>query len=247
MRRFLEAGCGRGEFVMERLAPRGAAIGVDVMPRFIADARRTARKRGLKNCRFAVMYLERLRFPRSTFDEVHTYHVLEHVVNYPKSLSELARVLKPGGRLCLAVPHYRMERILARLDSSYFSPRMHRRAFIPRDLRADVEQAGLTVVRMRNRGSLRALGKFVRFLAGMPFEDQSGRVTKKNAFVSALSYLDFVVASPIPELRHDLAGRGRSALFAPFLLLKVVLFPVNALLNLLLPNEISIEAVKRGK
>jgi SAM-dependent methyltransferase len=39
-------------------------------------------------------------------DEIHFYHVLEHLDDSIKALEELHRILKPGGRLYLRVPHF---------------------------------------------------------------------------------------------------------------------------------------------
>lgn len=39
-------------------------------------------------------------------DEVHLYHVLEHLTDSIKTIEEIYRILKPGGRLYLRVPHF---------------------------------------------------------------------------------------------------------------------------------------------
>lgn len=43
-------------------------------------------------------------FPDNSFDAVFLIEVLEHVHNPPKALSEISRVLKPGGTLIFSVP-----------------------------------------------------------------------------------------------------------------------------------------------
>ncbi|MBU0649657.1 class I SAM-dependent methyltransferase [Patescibacteria group bacterium] len=45
-------------------------------------------------------------FPDNHADEIHMYHVLEHLDNPIKVIEELHRILKPGGRLYLRVPHF---------------------------------------------------------------------------------------------------------------------------------------------
>ncbi|NEX17198.1 MAG: hypothetical protein C1943_11335 [Halochromatium sp.] len=59
----------------------------------------TKTSRGIRN--ESVMALS---FSDATFDYVLSFDVLEHVPNYQKGLSELCRVLKPGGYLVLSVP-----------------------------------------------------------------------------------------------------------------------------------------------
>ncbi len=48
----------------------------------------------------------RLPFPAEAFDTVLLIQVLEHVPNPPDALSEIRRVLAPGGRLILTAPQY---------------------------------------------------------------------------------------------------------------------------------------------
>jgi SAM-dependent methyltransferase len=45
-----------------------------------------------------------LPFPSATFDVVLCHHVLEHVAELSQTLSEIARVLKPDGRVYISVP-----------------------------------------------------------------------------------------------------------------------------------------------
>ena len=48
--------------------------------------------------------MQAIPFPDSSFDTVIHHNVLEHVPNDHKALTEIARVLKPGGRTILTVP-----------------------------------------------------------------------------------------------------------------------------------------------
>ena len=50
------------------------------------------------------MDVEHLRFADRTFDLVLCSHVLEHVADDRRALSEMARVLRPGGRAVILVP-----------------------------------------------------------------------------------------------------------------------------------------------
>ncbi len=51
---------------------------------------------------FANLDAQCLPFPSGAFDVVIANHMLYHVPNLPRALSELGRVLRPGGRLCAA-------------------------------------------------------------------------------------------------------------------------------------------------
>jgi predicted SAM-dependent methyltransferase len=45
-------------------------------------------------------------FPDSSVDEVHASHFLEHTANLELVMSEIARILKPDGKLYIVVPHF---------------------------------------------------------------------------------------------------------------------------------------------
>lgn len=45
-------------------------------------------------------------FENDSVDEVHFYHVLEHLHDHIKKLEEIYRILKPGGILHMRVPHF---------------------------------------------------------------------------------------------------------------------------------------------
>ena len=46
-----------------------------------------------------------LEFPDGSFDLVYSYHVLEHIPQWQKALSEMRRVLKPGGWCFIGTPN----------------------------------------------------------------------------------------------------------------------------------------------
>lgn len=46
-----------------------------------------------------------MNFPNDSFDIIYCFHVLEHIPQYNKSLSEIHRVLRRGGVLYLGVPN----------------------------------------------------------------------------------------------------------------------------------------------
>jgi SAM-dependent methyltransferase len=94
--RVLEAGCGWGEFA-ERLARELGAdvMAVDLSPRMV----KLARERGV-DARIADV--QALPFADGEFDCVVANWMLYHVPDLDQALGELARVLRPGGRLVAA-------------------------------------------------------------------------------------------------------------------------------------------------
>jgi 2-polyprenyl-6-hydroxyphenyl methylase / 3-demethylubiquinone-9 3-methyltransferase len=92
----LDVGCAGG-FTTEFIANRGAHVsGVDPSPNLIGAAERHAQQTG-KEIDYRVGTGEKLPHADGTFDIVTCVDVLEHVVNPAQVISEIHRVLKPGG------------------------------------------------------------------------------------------------------------------------------------------------------
>jgi ubiquinone/menaquinone biosynthesis C-methylase UbiE len=90
----LDAGCARGRFV-KALAPLGAKMyGVDLTETFLRSAKINA-----AGAVFAGGSLSALPFRSERFDAVYCVEALEHLPDTELALSEMARVLKPGGAL----------------------------------------------------------------------------------------------------------------------------------------------------
>lgn len=96
--RVLVDGCGVGSYLV-RLAERASFIvGLDIE----VERAREAHSKGPSTVGGAGEYLP---FPSCSFDLVLSHEVLEHVQNDQQAISEIVRILKPGGRLVLFVPN----------------------------------------------------------------------------------------------------------------------------------------------
>jgi arsenite methyltransferase len=101
----LDIGCGAGVdslVAAHVVGPEGRVTGVDLVPEMLARAREHARLAGVDNVIFQESSAEQLPFPDNSFDVVISNGVLNLVVDKVKALSEIYRVLKPGGRFLLA-------------------------------------------------------------------------------------------------------------------------------------------------
>jgi len=99
----LEYGCGEGSAAFD-LARRGVTVvGIDISSVAIEHATERANVEGLTTARFAVMNAEHLEFDDESFDLVCGSGILHHLDLQP-ALSEVARVLKPGGRAVFFEP-----------------------------------------------------------------------------------------------------------------------------------------------
>ena len=104
--RVLDVACGTGLVAFgaaEAVAPDGSVVGVDLSGQMIDAARRRARERGLTNISFARMDAEALDFPDARFDVVLCALGLMYVPDPARALQEMCRVLRPGGRIVVAV------------------------------------------------------------------------------------------------------------------------------------------------
>jgi SAM-dependent methyltransferase len=105
VRRALDAGCGTGNFLMplaRRLAGQGATVlGLDLSAGVLATARARVEAEGLPaTCQIGDV--EALPFADGTFDLALANFMLFHVPDLDKGISELRRVLRPGGTLLAA-------------------------------------------------------------------------------------------------------------------------------------------------
>jgi len=133
----LDAGAGDGA-TAELLAPRARTITcIDVSETLIDAAR--VRLAGHANVRAEVADLHALPFPDASFDQVLLLNVLTHLRAPAQALTELARVLRPGGRLALVTlaAHEHLE-----VTAAYGHVTA---GFKPAEIRKLLEKAGLAV------------------------------------------------------------------------------------------------------
>jgi phosphatidylethanolamine/phosphatidyl-N-methylethanolamine N-methyltransferase len=143
--RVLEVGVGTGTN-MAYYPPGAAVVAVDPSPSFLTWAANRARKNG-KAAAFGVMDVRRLAFADDSFDYAATSFVFCSVPDPIAGLTEVRRVLKPGGRFVL-LEHVRLgNRLLGRLMDLLNPPWLRLSGDnINRDTVANVQRAGFQVV-----------------------------------------------------------------------------------------------------
>lgn len=91
----------------------------------------------------------KLPFADGSFDRVITSEVLEHIQADTDAISELVRVLKPGGTFAATVPTWYPEKINWMLSDEYHAPKSvggHVRIYSSTELKAKLRTAGLNVL-----------------------------------------------------------------------------------------------------
>lgn len=133
----LDFGCGNGvsgQLLARKFGCRVAGIDIDLA---LVQA---ARARGVKSCWYDGVEL--MPFDSEQFDVVTCFHTIAHVPDPVIAMSEMLRVLKPGGRIAVVTPN-----------------RWYTLAMLPKNL-VNSYRPDMTVLRYFDRSSLRKLMTF---------------------------------------------------------------------------------------
>ena len=135
LERILDLGCGMGGF-LEGLSK----FGENVYPSDISvESLVHVADRGFDGAVVSNGY--KLPYADSSIDLVCLFDAIEHIPDDKKVMQEVARILKPGGRVLISVPAYQF------LYANNDRVAQHCRRYNRRNLRAVIEQAGIRVVR----------------------------------------------------------------------------------------------------
>lgn len=136
--RVLDIGCGRG-LLLHQLRKRGwEVIGTELSEDSASYAR------DVLHIDVKTTSVADLNLPSEAFDMVILWHVLEHITDPAGLLQEVARILRPGGTLLVAVPNFAsIEARWARSRWFHLDVPRHLNHFTPDTLRAMLVGVGL--------------------------------------------------------------------------------------------------------
>ena len=152
--RVLDLGCGAGRHAFETLRKGAHVVAADTDEQALKDVK------GLFEAMMAAGEVPAgcvgattrasaldLPFPDGSFDRVIASEVLEHVPDDRGAMRELARVLRPGGRMAVTVPRWFPELVNWVLSDEYHLVEGgHVRLYRESDLRSRLLSAGLHTV-----------------------------------------------------------------------------------------------------
>ena len=143
-RRLLDVGCGTGIFIKRALADGWDAFGNE--PSSFVEA--TAEKEFENRIQFA--YLSECNYKIESFDVVTLWYVLEHVTNPSMVLSEVARFIKDGGFVFIAVPNWNyiaLRRLFSKLlgKPGIVHASEHLYQYTPKTIEKYLEKSGFKV------------------------------------------------------------------------------------------------------
>ncbi|WP_075184878.1 class I SAM-dependent methyltransferase [Teredinibacter haidensis] len=123
----LDLGCGEGRHTLGLFFLQHtqtiSLLGVDLNFSDLHTANRRLSELATHSVRATATFINsnglQLPFRDHSFDHIICSEVLEHIHDYEQMLSEINRVLKPGGHLCVSVPRFWPEKICWLLEKRY--------------------------------------------------------------------------------------------------------------------------------
>jgi SAM-dependent methyltransferase len=101
----LDVGCGAGTDTLiaaQMVGPGGSVTGIDMTPEMVAKARTSAAAMGFGHLTIVEGTAEQLPFADAAFDVIISNGVIDLIPDKDAVFAEIARVLRPGGRIQLA-------------------------------------------------------------------------------------------------------------------------------------------------
>jgi ubiquinone/menaquinone biosynthesis C-methylase UbiE len=104
-RRLLDVGCGNGSYTTAMAAGFDEAWGIEVEPIRLEEFKRAIADQPEGRISLRQMSAETLEFPDNYFDVVTAIETIEHIENLDRAVTEIYRVLEPGGVFLITAPN----------------------------------------------------------------------------------------------------------------------------------------------
>jgi 2-polyprenyl-3-methyl-5-hydroxy-6-metoxy-1,4-benzoquinol methylase len=164
----LEVGCGIGNFT-QHLLNYGQVTAIDIREDYVKKVKELPGVlSGLGNVEKGSFF-----FKNKKFDVIVCINVLEHIEHDDRALSNMAKLLKPNGRLILLVPAH--QSIYGEIDKAIYHFRRYGKLGIVKKL----ESQNLKIVQARRLNMLAAIGWFI---AGRMLKNKTVQSEKIKVF-----------------------------------------------------------------
>jgi len=145
--RALDLGCGAGTFTFPLAKDFEQAYGIDMTEPMLLALEKIAKKRGLKNVKGIMGDVTKMPFPDNHFDFIVGVGLMECVPDQDKVLSEIRRVLRPGGIASLRWLNRKgiwgfAEKLLSLLHISFSGP-FAKNFTTPAEVKKRIRKSGL--------------------------------------------------------------------------------------------------------
>ena len=199
--KLLDLGCGFGRHAYEAARRGAVVVALDAGADEVAKVRDTfgamldAGELEEGKARFGAVQGDALRLPFAdgTFDRVIASEVLEHIPDDVAAMSELARVLRPGGTMAVTVPRCGPEMVNWMLSDDYHDvPGGHVRIYRRSVLKERLSSTGLVPVDSHHAHGLHSPYWWLRCLVG-PTNDRNPAVAAYHKVLSPLIGKSLVV------------------------------------------------------
>jgi 2-polyprenyl-3-methyl-5-hydroxy-6-metoxy-1,4-benzoquinol methylase len=206
----LDVGCGPGrlwEENLDRIPERWSMTLTDASPGMIAEAEGSLGSD--RRFAFRVGDVQHLLFRGESFDVVVANHMLYHVPDRPKALSEISRVLRPDGILYATTNGTRMHREMGWMQR-LLDPSRPTDAYFAAPLGFSLENGAeqlspyfsdVTLWRYRDALAVTEVEPLVTYLLSGSAADTAAKRTSADEFENRVSEL-------VDRLEHELASRG---------------------------------------
>ncbi len=177
--RLLDLGCGAGRHAAEACRRGATVVALDMSHPDLKEARDRLGEVDPEREQSLAVQGDALRLPFAdgTFDRIIAAEVLEHIPDDAAAMSELARVLRPGGLVAVTVPRWGPEQVCWALSDAYHEVEGgHVRIYRKSQLRSRLERVGLKQLAHHYAHALHAPYWWLRCMVGV--HDDAHRATK---------------------------------------------------------------------
>ena len=174
--KILDMGCGQGWAVLEAAKQGAKAFGLDISRELLDKTiEHTAKENFLQVPVFLMGRSERAPFFDNIFDVIICTEVIEHTLETDLILSEIKRLLKPGGKCLFSFPVKYVEKIIASFHKGFLAYSGHVKQFSLEEMKCWLKRHDLEVLKVEKRYFEWSLYWFWMAVFGMiPDHDRRG-------------------------------------------------------------------------